>query len=79
MSAADPSPVIVLSKEPGYFRVVTRPPGALPANLHRPTTYTAYCLASDAARFLSKATGWAVIDETAKRSTTDNNSGGPRD
>lgn len=66
MSAVDPSPVVVLSKGSGYFRVVTRPPEALPADWHHPRTYTAYCLASDAAALLGKVTGWPVVDETQK-------------
>lgn len=64
MSAADPSPVVLLSKGSGFFRVVTRPPEALPADWHRPSTFTAFCLATDTARLLSLATGWAIIDET---------------
>lgn len=67
MTADDPSPVVVLSKGSGYFRVVTRPPEALPAGWHHPRTYTAYCLASDAAALLGKVTGWPVIDETPKK------------
>ena len=66
MSAADPSPVVVLSKGSGYFRVATLPPEALPADWHHPRTYTAHCLASDAAKLLGKVTGWPVVDETRK-------------
>lgn len=66
MSIANPSPVVVLSKGSGFFRVVTRPPEALPADWHHPRTYTAHCLASDAAVLLSKVTGFPVVDETQK-------------
>lgn len=66
MSTADPSPVIVLRKGSGYFRVATLPPEALPADWHHPRTYTAHCLASDAAKLLGKVTGWPVVDETRK-------------
>lgn len=66
MTAVDPSPVVVLSKGSGYFRVVTRPPEALSSDWHHPRTFTAYCLASDTARLLSKVTGWPIVDETQK-------------
>lgn len=66
MGAVDPSPVVVLSKGSGYFRVVTRPPEAMPPDWHHPRTFTAYCLASDAADLLGKLTGWPVVDETQK-------------
>ena len=66
MPAADPSPVVVLSKGAGFFRVVTAPPEALPADWHHPRTYTAHCLASNAAALLGKVTGFPVVDETQK-------------
>lgn len=69
MSAADPSPVVVLSKGSGFFRVVTVPPEALPADWHHPRTYAAHSLASDAAALLAKVTGFPVVDETQKRGT----------
>lgn len=71
MAEVDPSPVVVLSKGSGYFRVVTRPPEALPAGWHHPPTYTAHCLASDAAALLGKVTGLPVVDETQKGSSHD--------
>jgi hypothetical protein len=64
MDAVDPSPVVVLGKGSGFFRVVTRPPEALPADWHHPRTYTARCLACDAAALLGKVTGFPVVDET---------------
>lgn len=69
MSAVDPPPVVVLSKGSGFFRVVTVPPEALPADWHHPRTFTAYCLASDAAALLGKVTGWPVVDMTQKGKT----------
>ncbi len=66
MSAADPAPVIVLSKGSGFFRVATQPPEALPHDWNRPKSYTAHANAADAARLLALATGWPVIDQTVK-------------
>ena len=58
---------VVLKREGSFYRVGVDPVEALPPSFARPATYLHHALAADTASLLADATGFPVVDETAKK------------
>jgi hypothetical protein len=58
------SPQIHLKRDGPFFRVRVEPVGSLPSSIHAAETYTGHPSANTAAKLLSAATGFRIIDHT---------------